>query len=143
MSEKKLFFYNLPADEVEVFDINKCFMISEEELPKPSKEYNLCAIFCKRIPKNVPLGSDVCIAVGDPIILEGEGIKILSRKINHTDPNIPNEVKKLQKKNTSDYRKIYTFERNGKRVWVLHDFVCLLDDLKNEVNEKLREQKEI
>lgn len=133
MSEKKLFYYNLPCDATDTFDVNKCFMISEGELPKPSEEYNgVCAIACEKIPENIPLGSDVCIAAGDPIILEGEGIKIISREIDHTNPNIPDEVKTLDKKYTSDTMKIYTFEYKGGRVWIIKDFVCLLDDLEKE-----------
>lgn len=139
MSEKKLFFYNLPADEVEVFDINKCFMISEEELPKPSKEYNLCAISCKRIPKKIPIGSKIRIALGDPIIPEEE-VTFLSRKINDTDPGIPKEIRALRRQYQEKVWNIDTFEYRGGKIWVLDDFVCLLDDLEEECR-KLKERK--
>jgi len=142
VSEKKLFYYNLPANAVDYFEASKCFMISEKKLPDPSEKYSdICAISCKRIPEDIPLGSDVSIAAGDPIILEGERTKILSRTIDNDDPNIPEDVKRMKgAKQVLEDWDIDTFEYRGGKVWILDEFVCLLDDLE-EACRKLKEQK--
>lgn len=141
-NQKKLFYYNLPAVLGEKFDSNKCFAISEIELPEPSKKYDrICAIDCEKIPEYIPLGSNVSIATGDPIILDGKETKILSREINHTDPNIPDELKTLGKK-YPPHGNIYTFEYKGERVWIIKDFVCLLDDLEKEYKKFEKKEPE-
>jgi hypothetical protein len=127
---EKLFYYNLLGEREESLN-PKVFMISEQELPARSDKYSGCAVNSERIPDYVPIGSIIDIAAGDPIVLEK--VKLLSRELNYEDLNIPDDVKemswigKVKKPSRWD---VNAFEYLGKRVWIIDDFVCLLDDLK-------------
>lgn len=126
--KKKLFFVDVSNVQGVVYN-GVTVVISEKKLPPSSKRFDgMCTYLCPRIPKHIPIGTIMDIAIGDPIVLRK---CIFAGRVRKSKKDTPEEVRWLAENNPIQGLVAFTWKK--RRVWVLDIWVSRIEDMRKSI----------
>ncbi|TSC51899.1 MAG: hypothetical protein LiPW41_666 [Parcubacteria group bacterium LiPW_41] len=128
---EKYYFYDINGNEItSPVLFGATVLISQDPLPDFSKNHTGCSMLSKNIPTTTPIGSMITVAFGDPRVFD---CKLISFELSDIPDVIENEIGEFLKTEEflkdEEHDEFITLEREGKKIWALHDFLCLEEDL--------------
>jgi len=128
MSKNKLFFYDFDGKRRKKTD-TFVSLVSEIKLPPFSRKFReVCAHEGETKFRNIPLGTKLTLAFGDPRVIED--VTLVSMKKG----DVPKNILEL----LSGPNRVFTFEYQGKKFWAEPCWICRLEDLEKVVSKEKR-----
>ncbi|MFA6365284.1 MAG: hypothetical protein WCW78_02695 [Candidatus Paceibacterota bacterium] len=127
MKKDKLFFYDFEGKKIRGTNL-EVVLVSQIELPPFSRKLQgMCAYRGYTKFKNIPLGTKLTLAFGDPRIIED--VVLISKKKG----DLPKDILEMVRGTSS---KVFAFEYQGKKFWVDPSWICRLEDLPKKKKEQ-------